>query len=101
MEESDTGQVSRGVYASCESCGEIVSSSARGLMMSLPDTHEFRRQYSRIRTLPERQVDAQGQAAVVMSFESVRDTARLDILSLRDTLEVIGIYGDGATGRDR
>lgn len=101
IDQPDTGQISRGVYAACEACGEIVSSSARGLMMSLPDAQEFRRHHSRIRTLPERPVDAQGQAAVVMSFESVRDTARLDILSLRDSLEVVGIYGDGAPGRDR
>lgn len=84
----------RGVHARCEACGEYVSSSAKGLITSLPEVQRFRRDHFRIRTLTDHEIDAAGQAAVVTRFEAVASSARLDVVSLRDTFQVIGIYGN-------
>ncbi len=94
-------QNARGLHSACEACGEYVSSSVRALAASLPEVQGFRREHSRTRMLPEREVETRGQAAVVTGFESVTGASRLDVLYLRDTLQVVGIYGDAPLGRDR
>lgn len=81
------------VYVECESCGEVVCSSFGGLVAALPEVQRFWREQGRIRTLPGREVDVAGGAALVTTFESVAGAARLDVVSARDTLEVIGIHG--------
>jgi hypothetical protein len=37
-------------------------------------------------------VEAAGRAALVTSFESVTDGARLDIVSARDTYEILSVH---------
>jgi RNA polymerase sigma-70 factor (ECF subfamily) len=81
------------VYVECEACGEVVCSSFGGLVASLPEVQRFWREQGRIRTLPGRGIDVAGGAALVTTFESVAGAARLDVVSARDTLGVIGIHG--------
>jgi hypothetical protein len=38
-------------------------------------------------------VEAAGRAALVTSFESVTDGARLDVVSARDTYEILSVHG--------
>jgi hypothetical protein len=71
----------------------VVSSSLGGLVASLPDVQRFWREHTRIRTVAWREVEADGCAAVVARLESVPRAAWLDIVSARDTLQVIGIHG--------
>ena len=59
---------------------------------------QFRANYSKLalkllRKLPEREVTAGGHAAIVTSFESVTEQARLDVVSARDTYRVLSIHG--------
>ncbi|HET7035066.1 MAG TPA: RNA polymerase sigma factor [Thermomicrobiaceae bacterium] len=89
---------SHGVFVACQACGECVTSSSGGLVTALPEVRAFWREHRRIRTLPGRIVEAGGAAVVVTSFEAVTGAARLDVLSLRDSLQVAGIY-DGAGRR--
>jgi hypothetical protein len=46
--------------------------------------------------LPEREVEADGVPAVVTGFESLTRGARLEVVCLRDTLEVIRVEGTPA-----
>ncbi|MDQ3328988.1 MAG: RNA polymerase sigma factor [Chloroflexota bacterium] len=100
LEGPDRIREARGVHTQCAACGEQLSSSATGLVMALPEVHAFRRA-SRIRQLPLQEVETHGQAAVIHSFESVANVARLDVVSLRDTLNVVGVYGDSVLKEDR
>jgi hypothetical protein len=46
-----------------------------------------------MRFLPPREVDFQGSPAMLTGFESVTGSARLEVVSLRHTLEVVSIEG--------
>jgi len=100
LERPDSIQEARGVHTQCAACGEQLSSSATGLVLALPEVHAFRRA-SRIRQLPLQEVETHGQAAVIHSFESVGNVARLDVLTFRDTFDVVGVYGDFALNEGR
>ena len=81
------------VHVRCEVCQPPDWTTLTGLALDLPEGRRFWRQHQRIRTLPEREIEVDGRAAILASFESVAGTARLDVVSLRDTFEVIGVYG--------
>ena len=53
----------------------------------------FWREHGRIRTLPDRDVEAAGGPAIVSRFESATGSAKLEVVFARDTLEVIGVHG--------
>jgi RNA polymerase sigma factor (sigma-70 family) len=81
------------LYVQCAACGQVTSSSFGGLVMSLPEVQRFWAEHRRIRTLlPPREVDVAGHPALVTTFESVTDAARLDVVSRRDTLAVISVH---------
>ncbi|MDP9372423.1 MAG: sigma-70 family RNA polymerase sigma factor [Chloroflexota bacterium] len=84
----------RGVYAGCDSCGATEYwQGLAGLVLALPAAQRFRRDHPRMRMLPEREVEVAGRAAVVTRLESVTDGARLDVISARDTYELLGVHG--------
>jgi RNA polymerase sigma-70 factor (ECF subfamily) len=88
------------LYIQCEACGEITSSSFGGLVTSLSEVQRFWAEHRRIRTLlPQHDVDVAGHPALVTTFESVTDAARLDVLSRRDTLAVLHTHGAPAAER--
>jgi hypothetical protein len=80
----------RGVHVRCDRCGPTYWTALTGLARDLPEARRFWREHPRMRTLPEREVEAAGSPALVVGFESVADGARLDVLVVRDTFEVIG-----------
>jgi RNA polymerase sigma-70 factor (ECF subfamily) len=80
------------LLVSCPSCGEASSTSFSGLLTSLPETQQFWRAHVRVRALPRSEVEVNGQAAVVASFESIASRARLDIVSARANLAVLGVH---------
>ena len=61
--------------------------------LELPAGLAFWRAHGRIRTLPDRDVEAAGGPAIVSRFESATGSARLEVVFARDTLEVIGVHG--------
>jgi RNA polymerase sigma factor (sigma-70 family) len=76
----------------CSACGEASSTSFSGLLTSLPETQRFWRAQTRVRALPRSEIEVNGQAAIVASFESVSSRARLDIVSARASLAVLGVH---------
>jgi RNA polymerase sigma factor (sigma-70 family) len=90
------------VYVHCEACGEETSTSFGGLVATLPEVQRFWAEHRRMRTvLPEHEIDVAGQPALVTRLESLTNAARLDVMSRRDTLTVIGIHGAPASARGR
>jgi RNA polymerase sigma factor (sigma-70 family) len=86
----------RGVYVRCHCrAGQRrhCSSLSRSLTLHLPVAQRFWHAHPRMRFLPNREVDIGGQMAVVTGFESLGEPARLEVVVLRDTFEVISING--------
>jgi RNA polymerase sigma factor (sigma-70 family) len=82
-----------GVHFRCP-CHEMPFDIAlTGLTLWLPEGRRFWREHPRIRRLPTREVEAEGQPAIVISFESVTDSARFEVVSTRETFELLGVYG--------
>ncbi len=47
-----------------------------------------------MRSLPPYEVETDGRPAIVTRFESVTEQARLEVVSARDSYEVLRVYGD-------
>ena len=61
------------------------------LALSLPEGLRFWREHPRIRRLPKREVEADGRAALVVSFESVTDRARLEALVTAERFDILRV----------
>jgi hypothetical protein len=62
------------------------------LVLYQPRAWEFWRHHPRIYLLPERSIEANGRAAVVLSYLSLQGTARLDVVVASDTYEILSIH---------
>jgi RNA polymerase sigma factor (sigma-70 family) len=82
----------RGVSLKCQACGATSYADIYGLALDTPGAVQFWRQHPRIRTLPEQPLEAEGQAAWRICFQSETDRARLDVLLAQDRYEVLGVY---------
>lgn len=83
-----------GAYVRCEACSCVSDVSLEGLALCLPETRRFWREHPRMLTLPGREIEVAGGPAVVTSFQDASGRARLDVVSDRATLRVLGVYGD-------
>jgi RNA polymerase sigma-70 factor (ECF subfamily) len=83
----------RTLHVRCARCGSENTQSFAGLVLASREAQAFRRAHPRIRLLPERAVERDGRAAIVTSFESVVDAARLDVISACDTYETLAVFG--------
>ncbi len=84
---------SRGVYQLCNDCSWSNWSSLDGLVLALPEGQAFLREHGRIRTLPQQEIETDGQAAIVTRFESVTGQARFEVVSASETYQVLRIDG--------
>lgn len=75
----------------CPYCHTFQRETIASLTLSLPEARQFWRTQQRIRLLPERIIEIDGRAAVVASYESIADHARLDIIVAGDTYEVLHV----------
>jgi hypothetical protein len=64
------------------------------LTLQTPSAVRFWQRHPRIRALPIREVMFDGRAALVTGFESAQDTTRIEIVSARDTYEVLRSFGE-------
>jgi RNA polymerase sigma factor (sigma-70 family) len=80
-----------GVYIQCPTCGGGDTTPLSHLTLDLPDTRQFWRKHPRIRSLPKQEIEFAGRPALLTGFESVTDQARIDVISARDTLEVLHV----------
>jgi RNA polymerase sigma-70 factor (ECF subfamily) len=83
---------SRGISVKCGACGSRASVSLDGLALCLPVAQRFWREHPRIRTLPEREIEAFGHPAFITTFESVSDAGCLVVVSHRDTFAVLDVH---------
>ncbi len=81
------------IYVWCARCGLHNVESWHSLPWSLPEVRRFWRDNPRMRFLPERELEAAGSPAVLTGFESLTGAARLTVVSLRDTYQVVSIDG--------
>ena len=89
----DAWQERRGVYQICHHCQLHNWTSLDSIIVALPEGQRFLQAHPRIRTLPEQQVEADGQPAVITRFESVTDQARFEVVSTSDTYRVLYVNG--------
>ncbi len=83
----------RGAYMYCPLCDTANWTTLPHLALSLPEGQRFWRTHPRIRTLPEREVEAQGRPAIITAFESVTDASTFVIVSDHETYAVLSIHG--------
>jgi RNA polymerase sigma-70 factor (ECF subfamily) len=83
------------LHIRCPACGLLETNEIGRLTIDRPETQRFWRQHPHVRTLPPRELEVVGQQAVLMSVESVADSARLDLIWARDTLQVLSVHGGG------
>lgn len=81
------------IYVWHPDCGGYDSESWHSLTWSLPEVRAFWAEHPRMRFIPERPVEAAGSPAIVTGFEDISGTARIEVVTLRDTLQVISIDG--------
>jgi len=86
-----------GLHVRCERCDTTCSMRLSNLTLYLPQAWQFWRAHPRMRTVPDRVVEADGQAALVTRFQSVTGAAYLDVVTDRATYAVLGAHhGPGA-----
>lgn len=90
---------SRGVFLDCPSCGTLCHAGLEALGLCRPETQKFWRDHPRIRVVPSREIATADGSALVTRFESVTSTAALEIVSTRESLEIVGIHGPGRNGK--
>jgi RNA polymerase sigma factor (sigma-70 family) len=92
---SDGKHLSQGariVGAWCDACDAGCWTYHAEMVLYLPAGRRFWQRHKRIRALPEQEVELGGRPALVTSFEDVATTARLEVVSARDTLKVLRIH---------
>lgn len=89
----------RGVRLRCGTCGAVSYQPSIGLVLTLPEVEILWRKHRRIRVARESEVEYLGRPAVVTSLETVGNASILDVVSDRDTFQVLEIRGAPAEER--
>ncbi|GHO47113.1 hypothetical protein [Ktedonospora formicarum] len=82
---------SYGVMIVCSSCHRTETNTLSHCLFDLPQVQHFWHKHSRMRWYPVREVDYQGQPALLGRFQSVIDKAGIDVICQRETLEILQI----------
>jgi RNA polymerase sigma factor (sigma-70 family) len=80
------------LYITCDHCGETTSTAHAAIALSLPEGQQFWKEHPKIRLQSTAEIDSAGSSALVSSFASLTDSARFDVVTTRDTVEVIGVH---------
>ena len=89
--EDGSWSVAHGWFAECTACGEAVSSSVSGLVLSLPEVREARRREPKLRSLPMRDVVRDGQPAKVVALGDTAGTPRVAVVVLERDLRIVHV----------
>lgn len=81
----------RGLSVRCETCDTGSNGSLRMFLQSSPEVRAFWARHPQMRTLPEREIEAAGVPAVLISFQSLTDPAHIDMVVADDTFELIDV----------
>lgn len=79
-------------------CGGIAREPHDWLVLCVPEAQRFWRAHQRIRLAATCFVEADGHPALVTTYESVADRARLDVVAAAETLRVLAVHREGASG---
>jgi RNA polymerase sigma factor (sigma-70 family) len=93
VDAPDMGPLTHGITFACHRCGGGDNASLWHLMVDLPAGRRFWRRHPHMRALPIREISFQGRPALLAGFESVDGPARLEVVSARETLDVLRIEG--------
>jgi hypothetical protein len=77
----------------CQHCGTTALAGASGLALCHPEVQQFWRAHPRMQTLPDRSLEYEGRPAMLTRFLSKTDSAALDVISDRETCEILTIAG--------
>lgn len=91
LHRTSTGE-RHGLHGECHRCGEMVWSSVRGVAVTRPEARAFWAEHTRVRTLPERDLEYRGVGATLVRLEAARSRAALDVVFRRDTLRVLAVH---------
>jgi len=90
---ADMGPLTYGINLACDHCRGGDNASLWHLMIDLPAGRRFWRRHPHMRALPIREITFQGRPALLAGFESVDGPAQLEVVSARETLDVLRIEG--------
>jgi RNA polymerase sigma factor (sigma-70 family) len=80
------------IYIACTRCSYQEYNSLPHMTLDVPEARQFWRKHPRMHWLPAQEIDHGGVPALVGSFQSAVDSARLDVIMHSSTLRVLGIY---------
>jgi hypothetical protein len=80
------------LYITCDHCGETTSTAHAVIALCLPEGQRFWKAHPKIRLHSTTAIDSAGSSAIVSSFASLTESARFDVVTTRDTVEVIGVH---------
>lgn len=93
------------IYVDCPRCARTDRETWQSLTWSVPEVRRFWQENPRLHYLGEREIDASGHPAVITGFASFDGAARIEVVSRRDTFEVLSVdghpRGDLAERRER
>jgi RNA polymerase sigma-70 factor (ECF subfamily) len=86
------GRSSHGVYIRCPTCHNEDINTLSHLTLDTSIVRQFWRKHPRMLWLPEHEIVYDGQPALQSSFQSMTDSAQLDMILQRDTLQVLSTH---------
>jgi RNA polymerase sigma factor (sigma-70 family) len=81
-----------GIHIYCSSCHYDETNPLSHLILDRFEVQHFWRKHPRIQWLPHQEIEYDGQPAILSSFQSPGEQARIDVISQRATLKVLNIF---------
>jgi RNA polymerase sigma-70 factor (ECF subfamily) len=81
--------LTNGLFARCAHCRTTCFADMNGLVLCSPEAQRFWRTNPRLHTLPELHLQLHGRPAVVTRFASMTGAAELEVVSARDTYQIL------------
>ena len=81
------------IYLYCPRCQCHDYESWHSLTWCLPEVRRFWQENPRMRFQPAREIHVEGRPAILTGFESLTGQVRIDVVTGRDTLQVVQING--------
>jgi RNA polymerase sigma factor (sigma-70 family) len=86
------GCSSHGVHIRCPNCHKEEINPLSHLILDTPQARQFWRKHPRMLWLPEREIESGGQSALLSSFQSMTDSAQLDVIVQCETLQILSTH---------
>jgi RNA polymerase sigma factor (sigma-70 family) len=87
-----------GVHLRCDRCGAISRQPDVGLALTHPLVQQFWRAQKRMRLARRQDVSSAGRESILIRFESVAESAAVEVVAAADTFEVLHVTAPGPRG---